>query len=246
MEGRQQSQKLMDYELMQEVFNRVPSGIRPGGKYGLIAGLGYSGDYPTKGDVTTPRQFGQKVPGKPLRTMGVPGGRAGGFYTLKGSDPSTQATMRDRGLFPLGNFPEEDQVYYQDILNSEQYGKVNNFPEKTILHEFFHRGSQILPLDDLIQYAEEKNDDTAVSVFQHMKSPRGQHKILEALDVYVRAEGDEDRIPGYLVGRLRAVEKANKRIREYMTPKKQKELGLRIPLQESKPKKKGLFDRFFK
>ena len=50
MDERQQSQRLMDYELMMDVFNRIPAEARPGGKYGLIAGFGYAGVSPTKGE----------------------------------------------------------------------------------------------------------------------------------------------------------------------------------------------------
>ena len=132
---RKASQELMDYELMQDVFNRVPAEARPGGKYGLISGFGYGGDYPTKGKVTTPKQFGQKLPGEsspPIRTSG--NSRVAGFYNTPDFDPRRDPINRDKGLFPLGNFPEGDDVYYQDILFPEQYGRVINRPDQTIMH----------------------------------------------------------------------------------------------------------------
>lgn len=247
MNGKQKSQKLMDYELMMDVFNRVPAEARPGGKYGLVAGFGYAGDYPTKGDVTTPRQFGQKLPGMlspPIRSKG--GGRVAGFYTLPEFDPSVNPINRSQTLFPLENFPEKDQVYYQDILNAEQYERVNNNPERTIMHEFFHRGATKLPLKELAEFSKKKGDDLSTRFFTNLQTGEGQHFFLKTLDAYMNVGGDEDRLSSLTKKRLKVIEDANNIIREFMTPEKQKELGLRIPLKESKPKKEGLFDRLFK
>ena len=62
----------------------------------------------------------------------------------------------------------------------------------------------------------------------------------------MNAGGDEDKLSGLTKKRLEVIENANNVIREFMTPEKQKELGLRMPLKESKPKKEGLFDKLFK
>lgn len=250
--AKKASQELMDYELMQGVFNRIPAEARPGGKYGLIAGFGYAGDYPTKGRVTTPKQFGQKLPGESspsIRTSGTQ--RVAGFYNTPGYDPNIDSINRSKGLFPLGNFPEGDDVYYQDILFPEQYGRhVTNHPDQTIMHEFFHRGATMLPLYDLRRYAWKKGDEDSEEVFGKMIAFRdggkGQHYLLEAVDAYVAAEGDESKLPTNLKSRLDKIEKANEVVREFMTPEKQKELGLRMPLQETKPKKEGMFDRLLK
>jgi hypothetical protein len=246
MNNKQKSQKLMDYEMMQDVFNRVPAEARPGGKYGLIAGFGYAGDYPTKGDVTTPKQFGQKLPGESSPSIRTSGqfGRVAGFYNSPDYDPRRDPISRDKGLFPLGNFPEGDDVYYQDILFPEQYARVINRPDQTIMHEFFHRGATMLPLYDLRRYAWKKGDEDSEEVFGKMIAFRdggeGQEYLLEAIDAYVAAEGDESKLPADIKSRLVKIEKANEVVREFMTPEKQKELGLRMPLRASKPKKKGM------
>lgn len=248
MNGRQQSQKLMDYELMMDVFNRVPAEARPGGKYGLIAGFGYAGDYPTKGDVTTPRQFGQQDAVMSMFNI-VPKMRKGnrrvaGFYTPPNMDVSRKPYTSET-LFPMGPV-ETDNVYYQDILDPKELKKVRNTPDTTIMHEFYHRGAAKLPLSELAEFAEKKGDDTSAKVFRLMKGAKGQHFYLKTLDEYVNAGGDEDRLSGLTKARLEVIENVNNVIREFMTPEKQKELGLRMPLKESKPKKKGLFDRFLK
>ena len=248
MRGKEESQKLMDYELMMDVFNRVPAEVRPGGKYGLIAGFGYSGDYPTKGDVTTPRQFGQQTP-KMIKRGQAPAylsgnKRVAGFYAPPEYDVSTNKAMQSKRLFPMGT-PIADEVYYQDLTDPSVLG-IKNTPDKTIMHEFYHRGTNKLPLEDLVKFAEKKGDDDSSYIFRQMQKTAGQHFLLDAIDAYVNAEGDESKIPSHLRSKLNRIEKANGVIREFMTPEKQKELGLRMPLQETKPKKEGMFDRFLK
>lgn len=248
MNGRQQSQKLMDYELMMDVFSRVPAEARPGGKYGLVAGFGYAGDYPTKGDVTTPRQFGQQTPQMVKRGQApayLSGNRrVAGFYTPPGYDVSSNEVMQSKRLFPMGT-PVADEVYYQDLMDPSVLG-VKNTPDRTIMHEFYHRGTNKLPLEDLVKFSDKKGDKDSSLIFRQMQKTAGQHFLLDAIDAYVDAKGDESKLPPHLRSKLNRIEKANDVIREFMTPEKQKELGLRMPLKESKPKKKGLFDRFLK
>jgi len=248
MRGKEESQKLMDYELMMDVFNRVPAEARPGGKYGLIAGFGYAGDSPTKGDVTTPRQFGQQdaVMGmfNIVPKMAAGNRRVAGFYTPPGMDVS-QSKYRSPSLFPMGPV-KTDEVYYQDITDPKELKKVRNEPDRTIMHEFYHRGVNKLPLTELAEFAEKKGDEDSSLIFRQMQKTAGEHFLLEAIDSYVRAEGDESKLSPVMRKKLENIEKANEVIREFMTPEKQKELGLRMPLKESKPKKKGMFDKFLK
>lgn len=248
MNGKQKSQKLMDYELMMDVFNRVPAEARPGGKYGLIAGFGYAGDSPTKGDVTTPRQFGQQTSEMARRGQAPAyqrgGRRVAGFYTPPEYDVSANKVMQSRSLFPMGT-PVADEVYYQDVIDSERLGVINT-PDTTIMHEFYHRGANKLPLEDLAKFADKKGDKDSSLIFRQMQKTAGEHFLLDAIDAYVDAEGDESKMPSHLRSKLNRIEKANNVIREFMTPEKQKELGLRMPLRESKPKKKGMFDKFLK
>ena len=248
MDNKQKSKKLMDYELMMDVFNRVPSEARPGGKYGLIAGFGYAGDSPTKGDVTTPRQFGQQDAVMSMFNI-VPkmvegNQRVAGFYAPPGMDVS-QSKYRSPSLFPMAPV-KPDNVYYQDITDPKELKKVRNEPDRTIMHEFYHRGVNKLPLTELAEFAEKKGDEDSSLIFRQMQKTAGEHFLLEAIDSYVRAGGDESKLSPVMRNKLGRIEKANEVIREFMTPKKQKELGLRMPLKESKPKKKGMFDKFLK
>lgn len=253
MDGKQQSQKLMDYELMVDVFNRVPADARPGGKYGLIAGFGYAGDYPTKGEVTTPRQYGQQTPQMAERgqlpVYGRGNKRVSGFYIPPGLGPlreSTQKLLQSERLFPMGT-PVADEVYYQDVQDPERYFlDPKDTADRTIMHEFYHRGANKLPLEDLAKFSEKKGDRNSALIFRQMQKTAGEHYLLEAVDAYVKAEGDEKKLPSIIKTRLDRIEKANDIIREYMTPKRQKELGLRMPLQETKPKKEGMFDKLLK
>ena len=236
----------MDYELMMDVFNRVPAEARPGGKYGLIAGFGYAGDYPTKGDVTTPRQFGQQDAVMGMFNI-VPKMRKGnkrvaGFYTPPNMDVSRKPYTSET-LFPMGSV-ETDNVYYQDIVDPKELKKVINTPDTTIMHEFYHRGVNKLPLKELTKFAEKKGDKDSSLIFSQLQKKAGEHFLLEAIDAYVDANGDESKLSRVMRNKLKGIEKANEVIREFMTPKKQKELGLRIPLKESKPKKKGMFNKF--
>jgi hypothetical protein len=248
MDNKQKSKKLMDYELMMDVFNRVPAEARPGGKYGLIAGFGYAGDYPTKGDVTTPRQFGQQTPEMIKRGQApayLSGNkRVSGFYTPPGYDVSTNRAMQSKRLFPMGT-PVADEVYYQDLMDPSVLG-LKNTPDRTIMHEFYHRGATKLPLKELAEFAEKKGDKDSALIFKQMQKTAGEHFLVEAIDAYVDVGGDESKLSRVMRNKLERIEKANNVIREFMTPEKQKELGLRMPLKESKPKKKGLFDRFLK
>ena len=104
----------------------------------------------------------------------------------------------------------------------------------------------MLPLYDLRRYAWKKGDEDSEEVFGKMIAFRdggeGQEYLLEAIDAYVAAEGDESKLPANIKSRLVKIEKANEVVREFMTPEKQKELGLRMPLRASKPKNKGLFE----
>jgi hypothetical protein len=248
VDNKQKSQKLMDYELMMDVFNRVPAEARPGGKYGLIAGFGYAGDYPTKGDVTTPRQFGQQDAVMSMFNI-VPkmvegNRRVAGFYAPPGMDAS-QSKYRSPSLFPVSPV-KPDNVYYQDIVDPKELKKVRNEPDRTIMHEFYHRGVNKLPLKDLAEFAEKKGDKDSSLIFRQMQKTAGEHFLLEAIDSYVRVKGDESKLSPVMRNKLERIEKANNVIREFMTPEKQKELGLRMPLRESKPKKKGMFDKFLK
>jgi len=245
MEERQQSQRLMDYELMMDIFNRVPADARPGGKYGLIAGFGYAGDYPIKGDVTTPRQFGQQTP-EMLRYGEAPayssgGRRVAGFYLPPDFDVSANRVMQSKTLFPMGT-PQSDEVYYQDIMQPERLG-VKNTPDTTIMHEFYHRGVNKLPLDELIAFAKDKGDIDSSFVFKQMQKPAGEHFLLDAIDAFIDSDGDESELPSYIRSKLSRIKKANDVIREYMTPERQEELGLRIPLKESEPKEKGILNK---
>jgi len=248
MDGKQQSQKLMNYELMMDVFNKVPAEVRPGGKYGLIAGFGYAGDSPTKGEVTTPRQFGQQDAIMSMFNI-VPkmvegNQRVAGFYAPPGIDVS-ESKYRSPSLFPMGPV-KTDEVYYQDITDPKELKKVRNEPDRTIMHEFYHRGVNKLPLEDLAEFSEKKGDKESSLIFRQMQKTAGEHYLLEAVDAYVRAEGDEKKLPSVIKTRLNRIEKANDVIREYMTPERQKELGLRMPLEETKPKKEGMFDKLIK
>lgn len=245
MEGREASQKLMDYELMMDIFNRVPADARPGGKYGLVAGFGYAGDYPAKGEVTTPKQFGQQTP-EMLRYGEAPayssgGRRVAGFYVPPDFDVSANRVMQSKTLFPMGT-PQSDEVYYQDIMQPERLG-VENTPDTTIMHEFYHRGVNKLPLEELIEFAKNKGDRDSSFVFRQMQKPAGEHFLLDAIDAFIDSDGDESELPSYIRSKLSKIEKANDVIREYMTPERQEELGLRIPLKESKPKEKGILDK---
>ena len=114
------------------------------------------------------------------------------------------------------------------------------------MHEFYHRGVNKLPLTELAEFAEKKGDEDSPLIFRQMQKTAGEHFLLEAIDSYVRAGGDESKLSPVMRNKLGRIEKANEVIREFMTPKKQKELGLRMPLKESKPKKKGMFDKFLK
>ena len=187
----------MDYELMMDVFNRVPAEARPGGKYGLIAGFGYSGDYPTKGEVTTPRQFGQQDAIMSMFNI-VPkmvegNQRVAGFYAPPGIDVS-ESKYRSPSLFPMGPV-KTDEVYYQDITDPKELKKVRNEPDRTIMHEFYHRGVNKLPLEDLAEFSEKKGDKESSLIFRQMQKTAGEHYLHPSYTNYSRDHSHTRRHP---------------------------------------------------
>lgn len=285
--ARKASEQMGDFEFMTEMQSRLPPESRFGGKYGLISGIGYSGDYPQTGEHA------------PIYSFGEHGG-AEGSYLGKGPRGKNEAVL-------LGAYDPKGDTEWREINKSMLEAIYNMTPPMegrkpggsyyyanpdvigdrlerpdtvwaggphpkelaptiiadSISHELFHRSSiDVLPLSDLKEYAKEKAEEVgakwprtrrnyrrAAKVFKELRwvgNPRyGQHMYLEAVQKFDMAGGDFEALDSDDQKKLSDLENASGVLREFFTPDRQEEYGIRLVTPEAKPEEeKGIGSLF--
>jgi len=154
----------------------------------------------------------------------------------------------DEVRFFQSNIPWVRSKFGQKLIKKGPggIGGIDDVP-KYIVHELGHRGASLPFLKDLLESLDPDSEEYD-AIKQLIDD---DHYYLKALDEkYGLAPGDKavQEIYGEYgthdaQKKLRKLETAQDAIREYLTPERQEELGVRLPIPASKPK--GTFERFF-
>jgi hypothetical protein len=268
--ARKASEQMGDFEFMTEMQNRLPPESRFGGKYGLISGMGYSGDYPQTDEHARIGSFG--MPPKYDREAGISTTLTRGNRTALGfyhPEDKTQAAIDEEFGTSSGDFyltkPEPGSVHYygdEDVVGGllEKRGYPKELaPVKTadiVFHELLHRGAiDVLPLEDLEEYAEEKAEESwgrdekwkyrdAARTFNTMRTQIGQHNYTDVLSKFNLHRGDYEKLDIVDKRTLLELKEANLVLREFLTPERQEEYGLRLSSPAAEPKEKGIGSLF--
>lgn len=251
-EDRAASEAMLDVEFQMENQARLPEDLRYGGLYGLLSYLGAMGQGDdAEADI---RSMGMARPGETQQY----GGALGEYYppnTTKLDVADYLNTLGDRSLpYYGGEAPKPDQVrFFQstDPFTREEAGErmrrsgpggiggIDDVP-KYIAHELIHRAANLPFLKDLLGTLDPESEE-----YKDLnKLIRNDHYYIKALDrKYGTTPGDKRDIRIYgdqgtydTQKKLRQLRGVQDTIRGYLTPERQKELGIRLPIPATEPK----------
>jgi hypothetical protein len=263
--ARKASLQMMDIEHIIEMQNRLPEESRFGGEYGLLSAMGYAGDYPQTGENARIGSFGEFT-GEGGEYLARKRGTLLGLYTPKASTQEHMST---------------DALSRQTLLEGREPGKLHYYVNRDVIgglleqedlprelapvriadilsHELLHRGTDVLPLKDLEEFANEKaeefgwkwpetrrNYQRAAIVFRDIQKTVGEHEFTDFLKRFNLGGGDIEKLSRSdrdLAHRLTAADSV---LREFLTPERQEEYGLRLIDRASKPKEEKGIGAFF-
>ena len=265
-EARAASEQMADIEFEDEVQTRLPEDLRYGGLYGLMSYLGMQGQGDQEGSqsrraVIKPK--GMPKPGEDQRASTFLGSY---YLPEANPDRLAMNVDRTMGLdFYQGSYPNPDEIrYFQSTSPRARELGVGGLDEvsDTVAHELFHRGQSLPFLKDMLEEVNQKMDladrDSVMGrvKYERLKDERSRlrnlvrkgHYYLDALDKKNPTTSEDKQrrddlldIYGYYpIGldrtRLEELEALQDDIGNYLTPEKQKELGVRLPTPAAKPK----------
>ena len=254
--ARQASEAMADLEFMEEQQRALPERMRMSGDLGFFSAMGYQGDFPQTGKPAEIMSYGvqdaQNRRRKRVPMIKVGGGTMAGFYLPKDSDKETiDEQYRDMRAFDVMGMPQAGAAMFFNSpeylsLVEKQQGRDRTGQEaifETISHELLHRGAvDVLPMAALTAFAQEETGfytpdaDAAVRVFKNMQSVDGQHLYTEALEEFQLAGGDEEKLSYSARAKIKDLISAGKLATRFLTPKRQEEFQLRVPIQGTTPK----------
>lgn len=259
--ARKASDQFADQEMMADIQNKLPEDARFSGLYGLLPWLGYSrppadqgnpdNEYRTRiantvggirGNKYVSRNNGKEIVGT---TLGV-------YYPERPEKP-----IRPNALKPWNDLLAESgspEFGHSDValneLGSEYLARLGltemqGSPERIINHELTHRATDktIPMIQDLLSYVESSEEFDAQEkefIAQAITGHNANEALSEAIDKLLVEPGSTASLS------LRLVDKA---MRNFLTPQKQEQYGVRIPTPAAKPQDLGpekWFDRFFR
>ena len=270
-EARAASEQMADIEFEDEVQNRLPEDLRYGGLYGLLSSLGMKGQGDQEGSqsrraVIKPK--GMPRPGEDQRASTFLGSY---YLPEANPDRLAMNVDRTMGLdFYQGSYPNPDEIrYFQSTSPRARELGAGGLDEasNTVAHELFHRGQSLPFLKDMLEEVNQKMDladrDSVMGrvKYEHLKDERSRlrnlvrkgHYYLDALDKKNPTTSEDKQrrddlldIYGYYpIGldrtRLKELEALQDDIGNYLTPEKQKELGVRLPTPAAEPKEPPSF-----
>ena len=265
-EARAASEQMADIEFEDEVQTRLPEDLRYGGLYGLMSYLGMQGQGDQEGSqsrraVIKPK--GMPKPGEDQRASTFLGSY---YLPEANPDRLAMNVDRTMGLdFYQGSYPNPDEIrYFQSTSPRARELGVGGLDEvsDTVAHELFHRGQSLPFLKDMLEEVNQKmnladRDSVMGRVkYERLKDERSRlrnlvrkgHYYLDALDKKNPTTSEDKQrrddlldIYGYYpIGldrtRLEELEALQDDIGNYLTPEKQKELGVKLPTPAAKPK----------
>ena len=270
-EARAASEQMADIEFEDEVQNRLPEDLRYGGLYGLLSYLGMQGQGDQEGSqsrraVIKPK--GMPRPGEDQRASTFLGSY---YLPEANPDRLAMNVDRTMGLdFYQGSYPNPDEIrYFQSTSPRARELGAGGLDEvsDTVAHELFHRGQSLPFLKDMLEEVNQKMDladrDSVMGrvKYERLKDERSRlrnlvrkgHYYLDALDKKNPTTSEDKQrrddlldIYGYYpIGldrtRLKELEALQDDIGNYLTPEKQKELGVRLPTPAAEPKEPPSF-----
>ena len=270
-EARAASEQMADIEFEDEVQNRLPEDLRYGGLYGLMSYLGMQGQGDQEGSqsrraVIKPK--GMPRPGEDQRASTFLGSY---YLPEANPDRLAMNVDRTMGLdFYQGSYPNPDEIrYFQSTSPRARELGAGGLDEasNTVAHELFHRGQSLPFLKDMLEEVNQKMDladrDSVMGrvKYERLKDERSRlrnlvrkgHYYLDALDKKNPTTSEDKQrrddlldIYGYYpIGldrtRLKELEALQDDIGNYLTPEKQKELGVRLPTPAAEPKEPPSF-----
>lgn len=270
-EARAASEQMADIEFEDEVQNRLPEDLRYGGLYGLMSYLGMQGQGDQEGSqsrraVIKPK--GMPRPGEDQRASTFLGSY---YLPEANPDRLAMNVDRTMGLdFYQGSYPNPDEIrYFQSTSPRARELGAGGLDEvsDTVAHELFHRGQSLPFLKDMLEEVNQKmnladRDSVMGRVkYERLKDERSRlrnlvregHYYLDALAKKNPIDSEDKQrrddlldIYGYYpIGldrtRLKELEALQDDIGNYLTPEKQKELGVRLPTPAAEPKEPPSF-----
>lgn len=270
-EARAASEQMADIEFEDEVQNRLPEDLRYGGLYGLLSYLGMQGQGDQEGSqsrraVIKPK--GMPRPGEDQRASTFLGSY---YLPEANPDRLAMNVDRTMGLdFYQGSYPNPDEIrYFQSTSPRARELGAGGLDEvsDTVAHELFHRGQSLPFLKDMLEEVNQKmnladRDSVMGRVkYERLKDERSRlrnlvregHYYLDALAKKNPIDSEDKQrrddlldIYGYYpIGldrtRLKELEALQDDIGNYLTPEKQKELGVRLPTPAAEPKEPPSF-----
>lgn len=270
-EARAASEQMADIEFEDEVQNRLPEDLRYGGLYGLMSYLGMQGQGDQEGSqsrraVIKPK--GMPRPGEDQRASTFLGSY---YLPEANPDRLAMNVDRTMGLdFYQGSYPNPDEIrYFQSTSPRARELGAGGLDEvsDTVAHELFHRGQSLPFLKDMLEEVNQKMDladrDSVMGrvKYERLKDERSRlrnlvregHYYLDALAKKNPIDSEDKQrrddlldIYGYYpIGldrtRLKELEALQDDIGNYLTPEKQKELGVRLPTPAAEPKEPPSF-----
>ena len=269
--ARAASEQMADIEFEDEVQTRLPEDLRYGGLYGLMSYLGMQGQGDQEGSqgrraVIKPK--GMPLGGEEQRASTLAGSY---YLPEADADRVARRIDQTMGLdFYQGSYPQPDEIRYFQATSPEVrelgVGGLDQVSD-TVSHELFHRGQNLPFLQEMLDEVNQEmdladRDSMAGRVkYERLKDQRSRlrnlvrkgHYYLDALAEKnpLTSEGKERRddlldVYGYYpIGsdkrRLEELEALQDDISNYLTPEKQKELGVRLPTPAAKPKEPPSF-----
>jgi hypothetical protein len=270
-EARAASEQMADIEFEDEVQTRLPEDLRYGGLYGLMSYLGMQGQGDQEGSqsrraVIKPK--GMPMRGEDQRVSTSLGSY---YFPDADPDSLARRVDRTMGLdFYQGSYPQPDEIrYFQSTSPRARELGVGGLDEvsDTVAHELFHRGQSLPFLKDMLEEVNQKMDladrDSVMGrvKYERLKDERSRlrnlvregHYYLDALAKKNPIDSEDKQrrddlldIYGYYpIGsdkrRLEELEALQDDIGNYLTPEKQKELGVRLPTPAAEPKEPPSF-----
>ena len=270
-EARAASEQMADIEFEDEVQTRLPEDLRYGGLYGLLSYLGMQGQGDQEGTLgrrAVIKPKGMPMRGDEQYTSTT---RGSYYLPEADADRIARRIDRTMGLdFYQGSYPNPDEIrYFQSTSPRARELGVGGLDEvaDTVSHELFHRGQNLPFLEEMLEEINQKMDladrDSVMGrvKYERLKDERSRlrnlvrrgHYYLDSLaKKNPRTSEDKQRrddlldVYGYYpIGsdkrRLEELEALQDDIKGYLTPEKQKELGVRLPTPAAKPKEPPSF-----
>ena len=270
-EARAASEQMADIEFEDEVQTRLPADLRYGGLYGLLSYLGMQGQGDQEGTLgrrAVIKPKGMPMRGDEQYTSTTLGSY---YLPEADADRIARRIDRTMGLdFYQGSYPNPDEIrYFQSTSPRARELGVGGLDEvaDTVSHELFHRGQNLPFLEEMLEEINQKMDladrDSVMGrvKYERLKDERSRlrnlvrrgHYYLDSLaKKNPRTSEDKQRrddlldVYGYYpIGldrsTLKNLEALQDDIKGYLTPEKQKELGVRLPTPAAKPKEPPSF-----